>query len=242
MVGDLVMSLVSSVVAGSAVWLGQRLLHYRRLVRKRAFFGVSPTAGCVLVPPRHFSSPHPASVHRNDVAALVELATIVNGCGGRADVITEREGLRGVGRVTEFCVGGPIANERTAAHLRSILPGVHFDPYEEAGEDLAFTVGPTEYRRVPAHTEYAVLAKIYPPGRTSPVFLIAGQRARTNLAAARLLATQYRRLLRSYGRAGRFCLILKVFEPDSYGPDYVEVAADASADAFERPAEPADAI
>lgn len=56
MVGDLVMSLVSSVVAGSAVWLGQRLLHYRRLVRKRAFFGVSPTAGCVLVPPRHFSS------------------------------------------------------------------------------------------------------------------------------------------------------------------------------------------
>jgi hypothetical protein len=72
---EVVLSLVASVIAGSAVWLVQRLLNYRRMARKRAFFGVSAGASCVLVAPRHFSSPQTDSVHRRDMAALVELAT-----------------------------------------------------------------------------------------------------------------------------------------------------------------------
>ncbi|MGH3680544.1 MAG: hypothetical protein ACRDT2_09885 [Natronosporangium sp.] len=155
------------------------------------------------------------------------------------DVISETGSLRGVGRTTEFCVGGPTANQRTAAHIRSLLPGLQFASDEEPAADLAFTVGSTEYRRQPDQAEYAVLAKTFIPGTTHPVFVIAGQRARTNLAATRLLATRYRQLLRSYGRAGRFCLVLRVLEPDAYGPDFVEIQADASGAAFNQPAAPA---
>lgn len=227
------MSLVSSVIAGTAVWLGQRLLRYHRVARKRAFFGVAPGAGCVLVAPKHFSSPQSTSVHRQDMAALVELATIINDCGGRVEVSAEGPAAPGIGRSAEFCVGGPTANPRNAAHLRAFLPGVRYD------DELTLTVNPTVYRRDPERAEYAVLAKVPMPGTARPVFVIAGQTARTNLAAARLLATAYRKLLRTYGPGGRFCLVLKIVEPDTYGPDFVEVEADLTDQAFRpRPAVP----
>jgi hypothetical protein len=31
---------------------------------------------------------------------------------------------------------------------------------------------------------------------------------------------------------GRFCPVLKIVEPDSYGPDFVEIEADVTDDAF----------
>jgi hypothetical protein len=232
------MSLVSSVIAGTAVWLGQRLLRYRRLARKRAFFGVSPATGCVLVSPRHFSSPQPASVHRHDMAALVELATVVNECGGRAEIVSEQTGLPGVGRLPEFCVGGPPANSRTAAHLRSLLPGVHIESPPSKDDYLAISVGRSTYRHEPHHAAYAVLAKTHLPATGHPLFLLSGQTAQTNLAGARLLASQYRTLLRTYGATGRFCLVLRIVEPEVYGPDLVEIAADVTGVAFQPPASP----
>lgn len=238
---DLIMSLAASVIAGSAVWFGQRLLRYRRMARMRAFFGVWPAAGALLVAPRHFSSPRTASVHRQDMAALVELATVVNACGGRAELVDEQARPHGIGRVTEFCVGGPASNPRTGAHLRSLLPGVRFDPYALVGGELTLSVGGVAYRRSPEHVEYAILARLTVPAMAKPVFLIAGQTARTNLAAARLLASQYRRLLRTYRTSGRFCLVLRIVEPDAYGPDLVEIVADVTGEAFQPP-EPAAAV
>lgn len=228
---EVILSLVASVVTGSAVWLVQRLLRYRRIARKRAFFGVATGAGCVLVSPRHFSSSRPHSVHRRDMAALVELATIVNECGGNVEVVAEDADLQGIGQRTEFCVGGPTANARTAAHLRAIVPGVRFDS-DDDGDALAIRAGATVHPASSELAEYAVLAKTRVPDTESPVFVIAGQTARANLAAARLLASQHRSLRKEYGASGRFCLVLKVVEPLAFGADFVEIEADATAEAF----------
>jgi hypothetical protein len=230
---EVVLSLVASVIAGLAVWLVQRLLNYRRMARKRAFFGVSAGASCVLVAPRHFSSPQTDSVHRRDMAALVELATIVNDCGGRTDVITEDAGVRGIGQLTEFCVGGPTANSRTAAHLRAVLPGVRIESDADAGGAPTIQVGATAYPASSELAEYAVLAKSHGPDSENPVFIVAGQTAQANLAAARLLASRYRSLFKTYRASGRFCLVLKIVEPVAFGPDFVEIVADATAEAYQ---------
>jgi hypothetical protein len=238
-VRDLVVNLLASVVAGTAVWLAQRVLAYRRLARKRAFFGLGAGDECALVVSRHARSPSELSVHRSDVAALVELASIAKECGARADLVTEDAAARGVGRRTEFCVGGPSTNPRTGAHLRSFLPGVRVAPYDDGG-DLAVTVGATTYRRAPDEAEYVVLARVSGPDMAHPVFVVLGQTARTNQAAARFLAARYPDLLRRFGTRARFCLVLHVREPASYGPDLVELAADATGEAFTATAAAAD--
>lgn len=229
---EIVLSLISSVVAGSLAWAAQWLLRYRRLARKRTFFGVTPGTSCVLVAPRHFSSPQAASVHRRDTAALVELATVVSECGGASEIVSGDGELHGVGHVTEFCVGGPAANPRTDAHLRSILPGVTSEPDESGGVAPALHVGETIYPPASERAEYVVLAKAYVPTMPNPVFIVAGQTARSNLAATRFLASRHRALVSSYGVQGRFCLVLKIVEPLAFGPDYVEIAADETDAAF----------
>jgi hypothetical protein len=227
-VHDLLVNLLASVVAGTAVWLGQRVTRYRRLARKRAFFGLAPGADCVLVVSRHASSPHRLSVHRRDVAAVVELATIAKDCGARPELVTEEDIPQGIGRVTEFCVGGPDMNPRTAAHLRAILPGVRVT----TGAKLSITIGTQTFAREPDRVEYVALARVWGPSGGRPVFVVDGQTARTNLAAARFLAARFRDLYRRYGAAKPFCLVLRVVEPGVYGPDFVEIVADLSDDAF----------
>lgn len=231
-VDEVLLSLVASVVTGSAVWSAQRLLRYHRIARKRAFFGVAQGAGCVLISPRHFSSSETHSVHRRDMAALVELATVVNECGGTVEILAEDALPAGFGRQTEFCVGGPTANARTAVHLRAIVPGVRFGPEGTRHTALAFRIGATEYPASSELVEYAVLARTHAPETPNPVFVIAGQTARANLAAARLLASRHESLRKAHGSSGRFCLVLKVVEPLGFGADLVEIEADATADAF----------
>jgi hypothetical protein len=208
----------------------------RTLARKRAFFGVSPDSDCLLVVGKHFASPSEYSVNRADVAALVELAAVAKDCGGRAELVGGADVAAGIGRRTEFCVGGWASNPRTGAHLRSILPGVRIEPYEGTGDEMTLQVGGTQYRRERDRVEYVLLAKVYGPQLSRPVFVLSGQTARTNLAAARFLAGGYPRLLREYGTTGRFCLVLRVVEPATYGPDFVDVAADVTAEAFAEPA------
>jgi hypothetical protein len=232
-VRDLLVNLLASLVAGTAVWLGQRLLRYRRLARKQAFFGLRSGTECLLTVARHASSPNELSVHRRDVKALVELAMIARDCGTRAELIPEDDPPSGVGRATEFCVGGPTGNPRTAAHLRSILRGVHV----ELDEQLSITIGTTTFRRERDRSEYVVLARAWGPGGGRPVFIINGQTARTNLSAARFLAANYRQLHRRYGASKRFCLVLRIVEPTVYGPDFTEIAADMTDEAFQ-PAAP----
>lgn len=224
---DLLINLLASVIAGAAVWLTQRLLHRRRLSRERAFFGLTMGGTCLLSVARHFSSPQKASVHRRDVAALVELATLARECGARADLANDGALAQGFGRTTEFCVGGPSGNPRTATHLRTILRGVSF-----AGGADTIRVGGAEYRFDPGVAEYVVLARAWGPARDRPVFVLAGQTAPTNLAAARYLDAQHRTLSRRYGSDRPFCLVLRVVEPRVYGVDFVELAADVTEEAF----------
>lgn len=239
-VRDLVVNLLASTVAGCSVWLAQRLLRYHRLARKRAFFGLDKGTECLLTVSRHASSPHQLSVHRRDVAALVELATVARDCGARAELVTEDDIPRGIGRSTEFCVGGPVGNARTAAHLRSLVPGMRVEPAGAEGAGPAYAIGTATFQRDPGRAEYVVLARVWAPAGGRPVFLLGGQTARTNLAAARFLATGYRQLYRRYRGSRPFCLVLRVIEPAVYGPDFIEVAADVTGHAFQ-PALPAHA-
>jgi hypothetical protein len=233
---DLAVNLAASVVVGVSVWLAQWLLRYRTLARKRAFFGLSEDADCTLVVAKHFASPHEHSVHRRDVAALVEIATLVRECGGRADLMTTDEPLQSIGRRTEFCVGGPGGNPRTAAHLRSMLRGVDTESFQATG---TLRIGDAEYRPEPGRADYVLLARTYPPATARPVFLLAGQTSQSNLAAARFLAGGDRKPLKRYGSTKSFCLVLRIAEPGTYGPDFVELVADATEDAFRPQASPA---
>ncbi|GIJ30577.1 hypothetical protein Vqi01_57390 [Micromonospora qiuiae] len=53
---------------------------------------------------------------------MVELATIAGECGAHADRVGENQLTGEIGRLTEFCVGGPGgASPRSATHVRAIL-------------------------------------------------------------------------------------------------------------------------
>jgi hypothetical protein len=216
---DLAINLLASIIAGVAVWLAGRALRYRRRARMQAFFGLSDGATCLLSVPHHFSSPREHSVHRRDVGAAVELAVIARECGARAE-LTGEDGQ--IGRETEFCVGGPTANLRTAIHLRTVLPGVTVGPDTIAAGEHTFAA--TDETAL-----YVLLARVRGPAGGHPIFLLAGQTAETNLAAARYLAREHRALRRRYPADQPFCLVLRVTEPAAYGTDFTELAADVTA-------------
>jgi hypothetical protein len=228
-VGDVLINLLASAIAAAAAWTGQYLVRYRRIRRKRSFFGVMPGAEVLLFVAKHFTSPRPESVHRNDVATLVELATAIRECGGLPTLVTSDEGRREAGRVTEYCVGGPSANPRTAAHLRVALPGVRFG--EDEPESLPFWVGDREFRRRRGIEQFALLARVRPSASAAPVVILAGQTALDNLAAARYLVANYRHLRRTYGERD-FCLVLGLREPSTFGADHVHLVADLTAAAL----------
>ena len=229
---DLLINLLASVIAGAAGWLAGHVLRRRRLARERAFFGLVDGGNCLLVASRHASSPSEHSVHRRDVAALVELATIARECGARADRVGEAEPAGEIGRLTEFCVGGPGDNNpRSAVHLRTVLRGVTFGAPDPKKAWLTFTVGGTEYVWTP-ETTYVLLARFWGPAGGRPVFLLGGLTAGSNLAAARYLASRHRELARQFGADRPFCLVLRVTEPTAYGTDFTEVIADVSDVAF----------
>jgi hypothetical protein len=229
-VRDVVINLLASAIAAAAGWTGQYLFRYRRILRKRSFFGVKPGAEVMLFVAKHFSSPRPQSVHRNDVATLVELATTIRESGGLPALVITEEGRREAGRVTEYCVGGPSANPRTAAHARISLPGVRFGS-AEPDSSLPFLVGDREFRRRPGAEQFALLARVRPSPSAAPVFILAGQTALDNLGAARYLVANYRRLRKAYGERD-FCLVLGLREPSTFGADHVHLVADVSGPAF----------
>jgi len=229
-VWDLTINLVASVLAAVAAWVLQRVLAYRRLARTRAFFGVRQGSPSLLTVGRHWSSPRTHSVHRNDVAAIVELGAVVKECGGRADVVPGAEAPRELGKMAEFCVGGPDSNPRTAAHLAALLPGVRVARYEDAGAEVPITVGEVAYGHDPDKVVHVLLARAVPTAH--PVFLLVGQTSLANLAAARYLAAHHGELRRRYGSRQPFCLVLRVVKPKSYGPDLVELVADVTEAAF----------
>jgi hypothetical protein len=239
-VGDLAINLLASVIAGTAVWLAGFLLRRRKLSRERAFFGLTEGASCLLVVSRHASSPREFSVHRRDVAALVELATIARECGAHADRVGENQPTGEIGRLTEFCVGGPGgASPRSATHVRTILRGVTYAVFDDEQPRLSFTVGGTEYVLTP-ETSYVLLARCWGPAGGHPVFFIGGLSAGSNLAGARYLAAHHPELARRYGADRPFALVLRIVEPAAYGTDFTELAADVTDVAFQPVPQPAE--
>ncbi|MEV0461160.1 hypothetical protein [Catellatospora methionotrophica] len=229
---DLVINLLASAIAGAAVWLTQFALRRRRLHRMRTFFGLAAGATCVFFVSRHASSPHPQSVHRSDMGALLEVAVIARDCGSVPRIASFEDAPTGPGELTEFSVGGPTFNPRTGSHLRRTLPGVAI--VKDGERPLTLVVGGQSYVCEPGTSEYVLLAKVFGPGGGRPVFLLCGQTALSNQAGARHLRAQYQQLAREHGNRP-FALLLRVVDTDAYGPTLVEVVADVTADASRHP-------
>lgn len=238
-VRNIVLGVIAAGISAALGWLARTYLWKRRLRRRQAFLGLPANSESLLVVNRDPAAAEPA-VHRFDVFALLELAALVKDCGARIQVVTHDTIQQGFGERTEFCVGGPGSNRRTAAHMAAMLPGVRVNVDPEPGPERgAFLIGDEHYRMDPGVAEYALLARLTSGNAGArPVFLFCGQRAVDNQAATRYLARHHERLARTYG-GGPFVLLLKVVNSRAYGPDVVEFVADVTGVATRPPSAPA---
>ncbi|MGW7197096.1 hypothetical protein [Streptomyces chryseus] len=236
-VRNIVLGVIAAGISASLGWLARTYLWRRKLRRKQEFLGMPTDSESLLVVNRDAGG---EGVHRYDVFALLELAAVVKDCGAHAQILSHDAARQGIGERTEFCVGGPASNRRTAAHLQSLLPGVRIDTDAAPGPDrAAFHIGGERYPLEPGVAEYVLLARLTTRQEARPVFLFCGQRAITNQAATRYLARNHEKLARKHGN-GSFCLLLKVINSEAYGPDVVELVADVTRAAREPvPAAPA---
>ncbi|MFD3540566.1 hypothetical protein ACFWUQ_13825 [Streptomyces sp. NPDC058662] len=226
-VRNIVLGVIATALSGGVGWCARTYLWRRALRRKQAFFGLPTGSDCLFVVNRQMGGTD-SSLHRNDAFALLEISALIKDCGATVQIITH-EARQGFGERAEFCVGGPVSNARTAAHLSSMLPGVRVDVSGEPGPDRgAIGVGAETYRWEKGVAEYVLLARLTTGRGARPVFLLSGQTANSNQAGARYLARHHRSLARTYKDAS-FCLVLKVVNSDAYGPDVTELEADVTA-------------
>ncbi|MEU7315382.1 hypothetical protein [Streptomyces sp. NPDC007083] len=225
---EIALGLIAAALTAAAGWLARSSLWRRRLHRRQRFFGMPENSSCLLVVNRD-PGVEEWKVAPDDVFALLELSGIIKDCGARADIVGHDTTRQGFGERTEFCLGGPASNRRTAAHLQSLLPGVSVVMEGEAPG--VFAIGSERYRAEKGTVEHVLLARLTGnqdgPG-ARPVFLICGQRPVDNQAAARYLVRHHAKLARKHGRNGTFCLLLKVVNSRAYGPDVVELVADVT--------------
>jgi len=237
-VRNLVLALVALVIGVALGWFLRSYVWRRRLNRKQRFFGLPKESECLLVVPRDPGA-RGWSLARHDAFALLELAAVIKECGAHAEVLAHDTAWQGFGARTEFCIGGPAANLRLAAHLRSMLPGIEINTDTANGpEQGAITVGGDTYRLEKGSVEYVLLARLAAAGDSGndrPVFLSSGQRGIANQAAVRYLARHHVRLARKYGVDGTFCLLLRVVNSQAYGSDVVELVADVTKAATSAP-------
>ncbi|MDQ0793047.1 hypothetical protein [Streptomyces sp. B1I3] len=226
-VRNIVLGVIAAGISAALGWLTRSYVWRRRLRRKQAFFGLPGNSECLLVVNREAGGGDSA-VHRHDVFALLELSALVKECSAHVQIVSHDGARQGFGERTEFCVGGPGSNRRMAAHLQSLLPGVKINTGPEPGPDrAAFQVGSERYRMESGVAEYVLLARLTGGQDARPVFLLCGQRAITNQAAARYLVRHYEKLLRKH-RGNSFVLLLKVVNSQAYGPDVVELVGDVT--------------
>lgn len=235
---EIVLGILTAGVTAALGWFARTYLWRRKLRRKQRFFGLPANSQCLLIVNRDAST-HERAVSRHDVFALLELSALIKDCGAQADVVAHDEAQRGLGEQTELCIGGPVSNVRTAAHLRSLLPGITVNTDPEPGPERgALTVGGETYRLSKGSIEYVLLARLTGGQNADrrPVFLVSGQTGIGNQAGARHLARHHRQLARKHGRDGNFCLLLRVLNSEAYGPDAVELVADVTRTARTSPA------
>jgi hypothetical protein len=167
------------------------------------------------------------------VFSIVELAKLTRDLRAALDVVGSGEGAYGVGDLTEFCVGGPDANLRMKSHLARFLPGVSISPYApDSQRSLSIIASDQEFLREPSSREYALLAKVKLADGVRPLFLICGQTAITNRAAAAYLRDNYHKISSNHGTVNRWCIVLCVVDRAVYGHRMTEQVADLSASAF----------
>ncbi|MFE2727888.1 hypothetical protein [Kitasatospora sp. NPDC059327] len=238
---NVLLGLVASAISASLGWLAQNLRRRRRLERVRSFFGLPAGGECLIVVNRSVGvGAHARTVTRRDAYALMELAALVKECGAQTELVAHDAVHRGLGAKTEFCFGGPSSNERMAAHLAWGLPGVTVTSGSD-GPANVIVVGDRSFTVDWENEVYALLARLPTPEGGRPVFLISGQTGVANHAGVRYLVANHRRLARRYGEDGTFAVVLRVVNPQAYGPDVVELAADVTAQARERTASTAPA-
>ncbi|MEU6484868.1 hypothetical protein [Streptomyces sp. NPDC046887] len=236
---EVVLGVVAAGISAGLGWSARTYLWRRRLRRKQRFFGLPDGSECLFVVNRHMGGEQ-RSVHQRDAFALLELAALVKDCGAEVQIAAHDETRQGFGTRAEFCVGGPASNQRTAAHLAALLPGVRFTTTPEPGPDQgAIHIAGRTYRRVKGQEEYVLLVRLASEAHARPVFLLCGQSAITNQTAARYLASHHEELHRR-GSGGVLCLLLKVVNPAAYGADMSEVVADVSEAARTAPPAPPD--
>ncbi|WP_328320754.1 hypothetical protein [Streptomyces sp. NBC_00388] len=223
---NILLGVIAAGVSAALGWLARTSLWQRGLRKKQAFFGLPGNAECLLVVNREAGGD--GAVARNDVFALLELSSLIKDCGAHVQILAADTAQQGIGERTEFCVGGPGSNRRTAAHLQSLLPGIEVNTDAEPGPDrAAFQIAGERYRLESGRLAHAVLARLTTQPGARPVFLFCGQQSITNQAAARYLARNHEKLARKYGDKP-FCLLLKVINSQAYGPDVVELIADVT--------------
>jgi hypothetical protein len=235
-VEQLALGVGASAITGAAVWSYQRVRTAARGRTRRAFLGL-PAVGRararLIVGRSHRAEGH---VNQFDMAAMLEIALLLRDVPAGVSVLSVEEARAVAADQVEFCVGGPLSNTRTASIMRRYLPGIQVRPATpERPQEVA--VGPTVYRRDRGREEYVLLARVCRPGRP-PVFLVAGQTAVTNQAAAARLAAGVPALRHRFGDERTFALLLRVLDPQTHGHHEVEEVADITADALRQPSSP----
>lgn len=227
-VRNIVLGVIATALSGGFGWFTRTYLSRRELRRKQAFFGLPTGSDCLFVVNRQMGGTD-SSLHRNDAFALLEISALIKDCGANVQIVTHDTARQGFGERAEFCVGGPVSNARTTAHLASMLPGVRVDITSAPGPERgSISVGGETYRWEKGLVEYVLLARLTTERDSRPVFLLSGQTANSNQAAARYLARYHQLLARKYN-GDSFCLVLKVVNSDAYGPDVSELVADVTA-------------
>lgn len=229
---NVVLGVVSSAVSAALAWAVQASLRRRRLDRRRAFLGLPGGTEALVVAPRKAGTvADDRLVALNDVYALMDLSALVRSCGATLTVLPEGTARQGVGDKTEFCLGGPAANARTAAHLRWKLPGVWTTTRWEHGANQ-LVVGSETYVREEGVADFVLLARLSAGPVARPAFLVVGQTATANRAAVRYLEREADQLSRRHGPDATFALMLRVVQPQAYGSDVVELVGDVTAAAL----------
>jgi hypothetical protein len=86
-----------------------------------------------------------------------------------------------------------------------------------------------EFTGRPGEHEFALLARIAGSPERRPLFILAGQTATANLAAAYYLRSRAEELAVEFANKPAWCLILRVEAATVYGHELVEREADISA-------------
>lgn len=227
---DVIASLVATVIWFGLGWLAATLR--ARALRRRGerFFCLGRGSTCRVIVGQYRE--HPA-VAAFDVGAIIETLATVQPFQPTVESPDSSRIMEAAGDVTEFCIGGPDSNQRTAAHLAEYLGGIEVRSYEE-DRALRILTKSNSYVYSRGKQVFVVLARIHATTGSRPVFLVCGQNSLSNRAAIYYLRKNRSKVLQRRFGYGQFCLILGVSAPSAFGYKMAELVEDVTDTAFLR--------